>query len=205
MVVSVGEPFAQSLVEVWYWFSSSGKVQQPWSKNIPKKNLLIHFEVQRIDSKPKKIWVVQVFPQLHHVYKSSKMFLLVTATLHRLWFSLTAIHNVSRCDNFILQHDMTWHDMTHFVRQITGMHANSTHRVCMSWDLSVLLDACECPHLMLYANLLTLRATWLETSASERGRAVSSAWNALTRSTEFSACTQGLLMSVWSCMKIQSV
>lgn len=66
-------------------------------------------------------------------------------------------------------HYMAWHNMTHFVRQITGMHANSTHSVCMSWDLSVLLDACECSHLMLYANLLTLRATWLETSA-ERAR-----------------------------------
>lgn len=141
--------------------------------------------------------------------KASKMFLLVTERHYTdsdsHWQLYTMYQDVitSYCNK--TWHDMAWHNMTHFVRQITGMHANSTHRVCMSWDLTVLLDACECPHLMLYANLLTLRATWLETSASERGRAVSSAWNALTQSTEFSACTQGLLMSVWSCMKIQSV
>ncbi len=60
----------------------------------------------------------------------------------------------------------------------------------------------EYPHLMLYANLLTLRALRLKTSEREQERAVFSAPSALTRSTEFPACTQELLMSVWSSMKI---
>lgn len=72
----------------------------------------------------------------------------------------------------------------------------------MSWDLSSLLDASEYPHLMLYANLLTLRAPRLKTSEREQERAVFSARSALTRSAEFPACTQGLLMSEWSSMKI---
>lgn len=98
--------------------------------------------------------------------------------------------------------------MTHFVRQITGVHANSLlYSVCVSWGLSSLLDASEHPHLMLYANPLTLRAPGVKkktASKSEQERAVFSARNALTRSAEVPACTQGLLMSVRSSMKIHS-
>ncbi len=42
------------------------------------------------------------------------------------WNSHWQRHDVSGCDNFIRQHDMTWCVMTHFVRQVNGMHANST-------------------------------------------------------------------------------
>lgn len=61
---------------------------------------------------------------------------------------------------------------------------------------------------MLDANLLSMRATRLKTSKREREReqerAVSIAWKALTQSAEFSACTPGLLMSVWNSVKIHS-
>lgn len=77
---------------------------------------------------------------------------------------------------------------------------------CMheSWDLSSRLDASEYPHLMLYANLLTLRAPRLKTSG-ERAREscllCSKRFDPIRR---VSAFTQGLLMSVLNSMKIHS-